>query len=154
MDFEQANAAERSSTELSSQSPADFSSRQSPAPSGKTPGTAANGWSAMNSTSAIPGTSTFSANPNVSVPHRKRKAHQTQNATNGALPVHPAPSQPATRRSAPSAVAAPPVREFNMFSFDKCRSLVNKAGKLVADDGTVFAKNGKLILWRKDGTLI
>lgn len=142
MDFEQANGGEHSSTELSSQSPADFSSRQSPAPSSKKPGAGTNGWSALNSTSGIPGTSTFSANPNVSVPHRKRKAHQSQNATNGALPVHPAPAQAATRRSAPSAIAAPPVRECNMFSFEKCRSFVNKAGKLVADDGTVFAKNG------------
>lgn len=150
MDFEtaphQPNGGDHSSMDLSSRSPPPIDSRQSPVPAAvKAAGPTANGWSAVNANASIPGTSLFSANPNARMPHgKKRKVAEVQgNGT--AHSQSPAPStQAVTRRSnavPASTTSATPVS--NMFAFEKCRNLVNKQGKLVADDGTVFSPNGK-----------
>ena len=156
MDFEvthQANGAEHSSMDLSSHSPPATDSRQSPAPGAKRGTPTTNGWNATNSnSSSIPGTSLFSANPNARMPHsRKRKAADVQ----GTISTHsqsPAPSAPAvTRRANAAATAATQaspysyVSDNNMFSFERCRASLNKQGKLVADDGTLFSVDGKLL---------
>jgi len=157
MDFEvaqQANGAEHSSMDLSSHSPPATDSRQSPSPGGKRGTPAANGWNALNgNSSSIPGTSHFSANPNARMPHsRKRKAAEVQ-GTASAHSQSPAPSVPVvTRRANAAATAASQASSYsympdnNMFSFDRCRSSLNKQGRLVADDGTVFSVNGKRLI--------
>ena len=161
MDFEKPQVLDTQSPALSSESVPEVASRESPAPPAvKKQSAASNGWSAMNtntgsvsasvSGSGIPGTSTFSANPNVTVPHaRKRKAAHAQPATNGSSPAQPAqPAQPApSRRNASAAISTVSTaasRESNLYSFRKSHALLNKAGKLVADDGTTFAKDGML----------
>lgn len=149
MDFEtapQANGGDHSSMDLSSHSPPAIDSRQSPGPGGIKRGTpATNGWNALNSNPSIPGTSLFSANPSARMPHgKKRKAAEVQGNDTGHS-QNPAPSSQAmTRRANAAAVNASNsiVPENNMFSFDKCRAVLNKQGKLVADDGTVFSVNG------------
>jgi hypothetical protein len=49
------------------------------------------------------------------------------------------------RANAAATTSAVVVPETNMFSFEKCRSILNKQGKLVADDGTIFSVNGKCL---------
>lgn len=148
MDFEMApqpNGGDRSSMDLSSHSPPATDSRQSPGPSAKRGAQAANGWSAANTNASIPGTSLFPVNPNARMSHgRKRKAAEAQGAS-AAQSQSPAPSSQAVTRRANAAAttSTSAVPETNMFSFEKCRSVLNKQGKLVADDGTVFSVNGR-----------
>lgn len=150
MDFEMApqpNGGDRSSMDLSSKSPPATDSRQSPGLGSKRDTQAANGWNAANTNASIPGTSLFSANPNARMPHgRKRKAAEVQSASAGHS-QSPAPSLQAVARRANAAAttSAAVVPETNMFSFEKCRSILNKQGKLVADDGTIFSVNGKCL---------
>lgn len=93
----------------------------------------------------IPGTSSFSLNPDVSPapqpPSKKRKA------PGGALPAS-TPSLdvaqvtayvPARRPNSAAAMAR--TRETNMLSFETCRGYL-KNGKLKADDGTLLGVNG------------
>jgi hypothetical protein len=102
--------------------------------------TAVNGPNAAAAKDAIPGTSSFSAKPDdgagSSSSSRKRKqpaSSTNSNSTNGnaAKKVFTA---------APSADAS--LAETNMVSFENRGSYL-KDGKLIADDGTTFAVNGK-----------
>ena len=144
MDFEmapQANGRDHSSMDLSSNSPPAIESRQSPTLPSKRSSQTTNGWNATSS--SIPGTSLFSANPNARGPHsRKRKAAEAQGAGAGQS-QSPAPAtQTMTRRThANAAQMTPPMRESNMLSFDRYRAVL-KHGKLVADDGSSFSVNG------------
>ncbi|KAF2675372.1 hypothetical protein BT63DRAFT_474995 [Microthyrium microscopicum] len=95
-----------------------------------------NGWSPVNVNSSIPGTSTFSANPNLNVP-KKRKAAQA--STNQGQVVQQQAAQAHSRRANPS-VSARETRGSNMFSFERTKAKLQK-GSLVADDGTVFSVN-------------
>lgn len=87
-----------------------------------------------NGNSPIPGTSTFSANPNVNVP-KKRKAA----GGNSTQPTQPSSG---TRRAAANLSSqSKEGRLSNMYSFERCGGRL-KNGKLVADDGTAFCVNG------------
>ena len=102
-----------------------------------------------NSKDAIPGTSTFSANPaqaaSTGQSSKKRKAtgqpatsnlqHQLQVPSQGFAPA------PAVTRGA-SMAAQGVARETNMLSFDDCGSRL-KDKKLFADDGTILEVNGE-----------
>jgi len=126
--------------------------------------TAAGGvWNTVNSLSkdtGIPGTSTFSANPNISMAHpptRKRKAAQAaaaaaatsapSSSTNGSPYFSPAPPpQPhnsTARRASTATNAATPrfARETNMLTYEKTKAIL-KDGALEADDGTRIEING------------
>ncbi|TAQ89792.1 hypothetical protein B7494_g1901 [Chlorociboria aeruginascens] len=103
----------------------------------------------------IPGTSTFSANPNVSTnttqPSKKRKAggqlpaagtsqFQQQQQSHQSIPV----GQVITRRASMAAHVAG-VRDSNMLTFDECGGhLMNKT--LAADDGTILEVNDHVYL--------
>jgi hypothetical protein len=98
----------------------------------------------------IPGTSTFSANPAAGVttqPSKKRKANgQTVSGTsNTLLPTinfTSSGSQTNARRASVATQSINGFRESNMLSFENCAGHL-KDGKLVADDGTTLAVNGK-----------
>lgn len=149
MDFEKTTVAreQASSSDLSLRSSPEANSRENAAAVTKKPAATANGVHAPpNTAPGIPGTSTFSANPNVSVP-RKRKAQASQAAGNSGASAQP--SQTNTRRSgAFGAAQTLQIRVNNMFSFDRCRATL-KNGKLVSDDGTVFAINGMLLAFNR-----
>lgn len=104
--------------------------------------TAASGPNAATAKDAIPGTSSFSAKPDdsggSSSSSRKRKqpaSSTNSNSTNGnaAKKIFTA---------APS--ADPNLPESNMVSFENTGAYL-KDGKLIADDGTTFAVNGKYL---------
>jgi hypothetical protein len=97
----------------------------------------------------IPGTSTFSANPETTFttqPSKKRKAAAQSSSINfqtqmdGAMQISLA--QAVTRGAAMAAQVPFGFRNSNMLSFDGCGSRLQD-GKLFADDGTVLEVNGK-----------
>jgi hypothetical protein len=138
MDFEKPIHRQRASSSHSPPAQADHS----PTAAGSSKGGA---WHAVNSSgssnangngvpSSIPGTSTFSANPSVSVPKKRRAAQNASGSQGGlALAVHSS-----SRRTTQSTKES----RSNMFSFERCQNKL-KNGKLVADDGTQFAVNGR-----------
>ena len=84
--------------------------------------------------SAIPGTSQFSAMPSdnaVVPPPKKRKTSDDQHNFSGP-----------TRRKASSSSHKIACRESCLFTFDKTGAVL-QSGKLVADDGTTYAPDGK-----------
>jgi hypothetical protein len=118
-------------------------SRLSPASQAKRGASVSNGISSVNQNStnsttspSIPGTSTFSANPNNSV-SKKRKAATTATSTTtpASTPVHPSSRRATAASTRDSALS-------NMFTFEKSNGKL-KNGKLIADDGTAFSVNGK-----------
>ncbi len=95
----------------------------------------------------IPGMSTFSANPNITITSqtssKKRKApgsapastpHQSLNPTSNGV-------QTSTRRGSTAVNSAAVARETNMLSFENCQGYL-KNGKLKADDGTTLSVEG------------
>jgi hypothetical protein len=87
----------------------------------------------------IPGTSTFSANllsiaPAVSQPLTKKRKTASASHSHTHTPTY---------SSSLSGQALSDYRLSNMMSFENCQSRL-KDDKLVADDGTVLATNGKL----------
>ena len=90
---------------------------------------------------AIPGTSSFLSTSSATTgppPSKKRKANG-QNSTahlNGS-----APSSNGGSKVVMASQIAAGFRETNMLTFDNCGAML-KAGKLIADDGTVLALNG------------
>jgi hypothetical protein len=138
MDFEKPiHAAARQRATSPSGSP--------PAEAGHSPdGGKGDSWDAINSNSngtstSIPGTSTFSANPGVLVPKKRRAA---QNASGLALSVSGHSSSRRTTQAARESRS-------NMFSFERCANKL-KNGKLVADDGTQFAVNGMSLFFNEE----
>ena len=122
----------------------------------RTPGTSSGGTTAMNGTAAstshkdqIPGMSTFSANPNITVPSqpasKKRKAPGSAPASTPQQVGSPAPSGVSVvpRRASTAINTTAAARETNLLSFDKCQGYL-KNGKLKADDGTTLGVNGML----------
>jgi hypothetical protein len=99
-----------------------------------------NGWNAVNNSSSIPGTSTFSANPNASVP-KKRKQQAVATSSNGHTSAQ---TSSVSRRShtANQAVGSKDNKGSDVYTFEKS-NLRLKHGNLHADDGTVFKTNGK-----------
>lgn len=95
----------------------------------------------INCFTAIPGTSTFSANPNAVqaalLPSKKRKQPDatTTTPTNGVSVS--AGSQTSTRRNGGTVASSGAVSDTNMMSFDTCQKYL-KNGKLKADDGTTL----------------
>jgi hypothetical protein len=102
-----------------------------------------NGWNAVNNTSSIPGTSTFSANPNVTVQKKRKAAAAATPSSNG----HPsAKTSTVSRRSHTlNQVGSKETRVSDVYTFEKC-GLKLKNNNLVADDGTVFKQNGELVV--------
>lgn len=87
---------------------------------------------------AIPGTSTFSANPTAPAPSKKRK-HPGSSSTSSTSRVN----HVSTGRARAHLAAQPRQQaETNMMSFDGCGARLNARGELVADDGTVLKPNG------------
>lgn len=145
MDFEipATNGSHGSSSERTTRSPAGGTDTgNSPAPNAKKSAATTNGTSTSATASrdpSIPGTLTFSANPNAiagTTQGKKRKAggaHATASA-------HAAPStstaQPSKRKD--TTVASNMIRETNMMTFEKSGARL-KRGKLEADDGTTLA---------------
>jgi hypothetical protein len=147
MDFEMAPT----SPKLASARHADPVSRSSDSPvlketgqntGKKSMGNANPGWAAVNasdSTSQIPGTSTFAAGPNgntAGTVSKRRKAQATQPMSNGTHSSVATAPQTAHRRPHYS-------RETNMMTFERSQALLNKHGYLEADDGAVLKPNGK-----------
>lgn len=92
----------------------------------------------------IPGTSTFSANPTANGGHSKKRKAATQAPSHQAqLPVPAQNMSQVVNRKAGTAVYTGNVTEdSNMLSFETCQGRL-KNNKLVADDGTVLAVNGR-----------
>jgi hypothetical protein len=137
MDFEKPVHANARRPSRSGSPPA--ASRHSPPPPA---GSKGGSWNAVNNTangnsSSIPGTSTFSANPSVSVPKKRRAAQNASGAQSALAPA--AHGHSSSRRTTQSTKES----RSNMFSFERCQHKL-KNGKLVADDGTQFAVNGTL----------
>lgn len=89
---------------------------------------------------AIPGTSTFSANPNATNGSKKRKQPGTTTTTQMVF-VPANPNQP-NKKFLVGASRAPELEcPTNMMTFHNSRGCL-KNGKLKADDGTVLAVNG------------
>ncbi|KAF2836519.1 hypothetical protein M501DRAFT_939594 [Patellaria atrata CBS 101060] len=108
-------------------------------------------WNAANSSAAkevfIPGTSTFSANPNTNVappPSKKRKAAAIAHS-NGASSVASPANQAVTRRTT-ATNHMQSSRESDMLTYEHTGAILNKDGKLVADDGTVISINDNIYL--------
>lgn len=117
-------------------------SRHSPTPSLRRNAALANDWQPLNG-STIPGTSTFSANPNFTVAHsKKRKATMPQNLSTHSGQFSAQSTYSGTRRGQGVMVSRDLHRDNNMYSFEKTEAKL-KYGKLQADDGTVFAVNGE-----------
>lgn len=120
----------------------------------RTHGAANGSTTAMNGSTAptshkdhIPGMSTFSANPNITIPSqstsKKRKAP-------GAVPIstsHQVGSPvlnggpTVSRRTSTAVSTSAGARETNLLSFSNCQGYL-KNGKLKADDGTTLGING------------
>ena len=101
----------------------------------------------LNGHAAINGESTPAAELSSSSYPRKRKAAAvaTQNITAASQPAPPpAPATTNGKKAPANAIKPSSERETNMVTFEKCNAHLNKKGELVADDGTVFAPNGKL----------
>jgi hypothetical protein len=143
MDFEQPPPQARNRDVSPSGSPT-VASRESPAPTAtqKRAPSVSNGWSTVNSTSPIPGTSTFSANPNANLPKKRKSAPSSSGNPNGNL-AQSAQASSVTRRAANASAQSKDGGLSNLYTFEKCQGRL-KIGKLVADDGTVFCVNGKI----------
>jgi len=141
MDFEQAAHVNGNQAAVTAPSPPTPPSGLSPGASAppKHVASASNAWPSVNSNSSIPGTSTFSANPNATA-SKKRKAAHGSSGSQGNL-VQTAQAQAVSRR-ANTLAGARETRETNMYSFDNTKAKLN-SGKLIADDGTEFCVNGK-----------
>ena len=124
--------------------------RQSPTTGGKKAngvGQASWGNNASNSKEAasnlsIPGTSTFSANPNsnsAQPPKRRKNAAAHSNAAHAGAPSHAQ-----ARRANNAMIAANNSRETNMMTFERTGGIL-KNGVLEADDGRTVSVNGTLI---------
>jgi hypothetical protein len=144
MDFEQPPPQTRNRDVSSSGSPT-TTSRQSPTPASSQKRTVSNsnGWSSANNNSPIPGTSTFSANPNANVPKKRKPAPSSSAAQNGNL-AQPAQASLVSRR-ANASTQSKENKLSNMYSFEKNQAKL-KNGKLIADDGTVFCVNGRWLV--------
>lgn len=140
--------SERDSTSSPNQS-----ARQSPGPiagngtgtgSGKKGAAASSAAaSAVSKDAAIPGTSSFAANPNASAPapvSKKRKAAMASNA-NGANGHVTNGTTGSSRKAAAHAQTAMSNRFAKVYTFDGCGHRL-KNEKLVADDGTAFGVDG------------
>jgi hypothetical protein len=91
----------------------------------------------------IPGTSTFSANPNAnSAQPPKRRKNAAAHSSNAAHANSGAPSQAHARRANNAMIAANSSRETNMMTFDRTGAVLKNA-KLEADDGRTVSINGK-----------
>ncbi|KAL1637156.1 putative PHD type zinc finger protein with BAH domain-containing protein [Neofusicoccum ribis] len=147
MDFEipATNGSNGTSSERTTRSPAGGTDAgQSPAPNTKKPAATTNGTTTSTTASrdpSIPGTLTFSANPNANVgattQGKKRKAGGAHAAASATAATSAAPTAPASRRKE-TTIAANMIRETNMMTFEKSGSRL-KRGKLEADDGTLLA---------------
>lgn len=145
MDFELAQPPPKASSNKSTVT----SARASKSPpdddaSNKTATAHTSAWSSTQKDSSIPGTSTFSANPNSTATHappRKRKAAGAATAANGNVTNNTTSLQQTTRR-ATTALSHQGARETNMYTFEKSKAIL-KNGRLEADDGTVFAVDGR-----------
>lgn len=154
MDFEipAANGSNGTSSERTTRSPAaGTDAGQSPAPNAKKSASTTNGTPAATAASkdpSIPGTLTFSANPNANAgtatQGKKRKAGGAHAAASANTASSAAPTSAASRRKE-TAIASNLIRETNMMTFEKCGSRL-KRGKLEADDGTALAVDGKPFL--------
>jgi hypothetical protein len=153
MDFEMTQAQTNGTiSEAPSRGSVASDNRQSPSVGGRKSNGAGNSasnaaWGSStpitkDTTSTIPGTSTFSANPNLNpAPQPKRRKNAANHApANGNASSSLMPSQATTRRST-AATAANSARETNMMTFEKSRAML-KNGKLDADDGTSLSVNG------------
>lgn len=150
MDFEipATNGSHGSSSERTTRSPAGGTDTgNSPAPNAKKSAATTNGTSTSATASrdpSIPGTLTFSANPNANAgttQGKKRKAggaHATASAH--AAPSTTSTAQPSKRRD--TTVASNMIRETNMMTFEKSGARL-KRGKLEADDSTTLAVDGE-----------
>lgn len=122
-------------------------SEESSAPGGKKGQPAVTGtWGGVKEPQPIPGTSSFSANPNVNSapqPSRKRKAPGKDVVQTG-VAQHSTPTiQTHTRRAtAPSTDYSG--RITNMLTFEKSGARLNQHWRLEADDDTQLSVNGKL----------
>ncbi|KAF2146814.1 uncharacterized protein K452DRAFT_241929 [Aplosporella prunicola CBS 121167] len=152
MDFEApaANGNNSSPSERTTRSPAGGLDGQSPAPTTKKPVAGTNGTtasSAVSRDSSIPGTSTFSANPNANTSAtqgKKRKAGGAH-ATKDHVATAVATPAAATRRNNTS-MSSHVDRESNMMFFEQSGSILTKDGKLVADDGTALSVDDHVYL--------
>jgi hypothetical protein len=160
MEYEQTGRANGTARDSAASDSQTVATRQSPSPAAAsqkrvTSGAATNGWSAVNnnssnnSNSPIPGTSTFSANPNVNVPKKRKAGGAPQNSasSHGNL-VQTAQTNSVSRRANASSAAtattgARDARQNGLYSFSKTKAKLQN-GNLVADDGTVFSVNGEL----------
>jgi hypothetical protein len=94
----------------------------------------------------IPGTSTFSANPNAnSAQPPKRRKNAAAHAANAAHAKDGAPSHAQARRANNAMVPANSSRESNMMTFEKTGAFLRE-GKLEADDGKKIAVNDQVYL--------
>ncbi|EKG22000.1 hypothetical protein MPH_00591 [Macrophomina phaseolina MS6] len=146
MDFEMpaTNGSNGSSSERTTRSPAGGTDAgHSPAPNAKKPAATPNGTSASATASrdpSIPGTLTFSANPNANAgttQGKKRKAGGAHASASANTAASATSTAPASRRK-DTTVAANMIRETNMMTFEKSGARL-KRGKLEADDGTALA---------------
>ncbi|KAF2498439.1 hypothetical protein BU16DRAFT_615480 [Lophium mytilinum] len=152
MDFEAAPApANGTISEAPSRGSLASEGRQSPGSIGKKPnGTGNATWAptppSKEAPSTIPGTSSFSANPNVApAPQPKRRKNAANHATtNGNHSGGYASGQASSRRST-AMIAANHSRETNMMTFEKSKAFL-KNGKLEADDGTFLSVNDHVYL--------
>lgn len=139
MDFEMSSNAKKKTAELTSQggSEATISSHATNGNTGKGPVPAVKD-----------GTPSTSSGVNAN-PMRKRKAAAAAPASTLHTPaMSSTPPPSALRKGVPlptsaSAAASATARETNIMTFGKSRSLLNKKGELVADDGTKLNVNGK-----------
>jgi hypothetical protein len=164
MEYEQ-NGHANGTRDSAASDPQTAVSRQSPAPATAaaavaaaptqkrvTSGAAPNGWAAVNNalsnnkepSASIPGTSTFSANPNVNVPRKRKAGGAVQNAATSHGTLQTAQTTTVSRRANASAATtgARDARQNGMYSFSKTQAKLQN-GNLVADDGTVFSVNGE-----------
>lgn len=95
----------------------------------------------------IPGTSTFSANPNAnSAQPPKRRKNAAAHAANAAHAKDGAPSNAQARRANNAMIAANNSRESNMMTFEKTGAFLRDE-QLEADDGKRIGVNGE---WSHD----
>jgi len=120
----------------------------------RTPGTTNGNTGPMNGTTAstshkdhIPGMSTFSANPNITIPphstSKKRKAPGSAPISTSQQVGNSVSSggQTLSRRASAGLNISAGARETNLLSFENCHGYL-KNGKLKADDGTTLGVNG------------
>ncbi|KAJ9669106.1 putative PHD type zinc finger protein with BAH domain-containing protein [Coniosporium apollinis] len=138
-----------SSSERTSRSPLTGDSRQSPTVSNTKNSVAGmlkgaqKVFPQLSKEPPIPGTSTFSANPNGHTPPTapKKRKNAANHGTNTGQTTGVA-SAPLSARRVPLTQSHSGARETNMLTFEKSKAIL-KNGKLVADDGTIVAVNGE-----------